>query len=247
MRELLAAGAAAVAVGLALYVRGRRAGLHKLTYFGIYGKGPAPALALAHSGLEYQISFPDAWSEMKPKTPWGHLPVLEMPSGLMIGHEMSILNFIGMTSAKMGGRTDVEFVISQQLMCQAEDIYQKLTKMQNTIMETDKVTKDELDALWASADTSGHNKNNGIPAYLSFVEKLPSAEDGRFTTSGVSVGECKLFAVLHTMVSIRDDVLAPFPKLSAFYARFGALEPTKSMLAGTLPGMPGPFKPYFIA
>lgn len=99
-------------------------------------------------------------------------------------------------------------------MCQAEDIYQKLAAVQNTIMAKDKAPKETLDKIWASTDTTMHNKENGVPAYLSFIEKLGRA-DGTFTASGCSVGECKLFAVLHVLTSIKPDVLSPFPKVSA--------------------------------
>ena len=38
---------------------------------------------------------------------------------------------------------------------------------------------------------------------------------------GVTVGECKLWAVLHTLKLIKPAVLDGFPKLAAFYARVG--------------------------
>lgn len=91
MSNLYVAAGVAAAAGL-LYLRSRLpSGLHKFYYFGIFGKGPAPALALAHSGLEFEVIFPDDWQAMKPTTPWGHLPVLEVPNGDKIGHEFAIL------------------------------------------------------------------------------------------------------------------------------------------------------------
>ena len=118
-----------------------------------------------------------------------------------------------------------------------------MVKVQPTIMAKEKVPADELAAVWSSSDTTKHNKDNGIPAYLSFIEKLPS-DGGKFTSSGCTVGECKLFAVLHILVSIQPSVLASFPGVQAFYTRFAALEPTKGVLAGTL-NMPGPWVNYF--
>ena len=132
-------------------------------------------------------------------------------------------------------------------MCQAEDIYQKLVKVQPTIMRKDKATAEELAAVWEGTETAKHNAGYGIPAYLGFLETYLATRktEAAFTASGVSVGESKLFATLHILVSIRPAVLAPFPGLAAFYARFKGLEPTKGVLDGTL-HMPGPFKQYFI-
>ena len=99
----------------------------KLTYFPVFAKGPGPALALAHSGLDFEIANPEDWASMKPTTPWGHLPLLEVGT-LVIGHELAILSVIGRQSCKMGGAGSAEFAVSQQLMSQAEDIYQKIQK-----------------------------------------------------------------------------------------------------------------------
>lgn len=219
--------------------------VYKFTYFGLFAKGPAPALALALSGVDYEISFPADWKSMKPTTNWGHLPVLEM-CGKQVGHEIAILNVIGQSSLKMGGLTPADFSVSQQLLQQAEDIYQKLVKGQNTLYAKDKSSAEESAELWGSADATKHSGTTGIPVPLGFLEAF-CAHDDKFTDSGVTVGECKLWAVLHTLKMIKPAVLDGFPKLAAFYARVAALEPTTQLLEGKLKGMSGPFKQYFVA
>ena len=86
---------------------------HVLTYFGIFGKGPSIALALAHSDLAWRVEFPADWAGMKPSAPWGHLPLLDVPGGARIGHEFAILNYI----AKVGGgeASDDDYAASQQV------------------------------------------------------------------------------------------------------------------------------------
>ena len=79
--------------------------------------------------LRQQSGSPERHSQFLQtrRTPWGHLPLLEVGT-LVIGHELAILSFIGRQSCKMGGAGSAEFAVSQQLMSQAEDIYQKIQK-----------------------------------------------------------------------------------------------------------------------
>jgi hypothetical protein len=88
-----------------------------LTYFGINGKGTSIALALAHSGLKFKVTFPDDWATLKPTTNWGHLPLLNVPDGTMIGHEFAILNYIGHVVPAMAGATNADVAASQQVSC----------------------------------------------------------------------------------------------------------------------------------
>eukprot|EP00438_Fugacium_kawagutii_P013743 Skav210281 [mRNA] locus=scaffold2977:278301:281350:- [translate_table: standard] len=146
----------------------------KFTYFPLFAKGPACALALEHSGIEWEGAFPADWKTEKQLTPFLHLPMLETEDAganlgdstlasfctyrfykqlNRIGHELAILNYIGFKSQKMGGAGAQEFAISQQLMCQAEDIYQKLVKL-----KTGMITGEEADAFWSAADGETHNR-----------------------------------------------------------------------------------------
>jgi hypothetical protein len=222
-----------------------------LTYFSLFGKGPSIALALAHSPLKWKLIFPEDWSSLKPSTSWGFLPVLEAPGDVQVGHEAAILNYIGHVVPSMGGSSSADFATSQQLLFQAEDIYQKLVRVQNTIMAKDKVADAELQAFWSDADGAKHNAKYGVLVYLSSVErflaKCGGTASGKFTVHGLTVGECKLFVVLHILKTIKDDVLGGSPGLTAFYSRIAALDKTKGFIEGTLEEMPGPFKQYFVA
>eukprot|EP00435_Cladocopium_sp_Y103_P007528 s3067_g2.t1 len=200
----------------------------KFTYFPLFAKGPACAFALEHSGIEWQGAFPDDWKSLKATTPFLHLPILETEDAGTIGHELAILNYIGQKSQKMGGAGAKEFAISQQLMCQAEDIYQKLVKLKAGI-----ITGADADAFWNDVDEQSHNRNFGVKVYLQLLEafyKSCGVEGGKFTTSGVTVGECKLFATFHILILIKEDILKDYPGLSSFYTRFASEAATQSIL-----------------
>mmetsp|Transcript_50280 Transcript_50280/g.101166 ORF Transcript_50280/g.101166 Transcript_50280/m.101166 type:complete len:223 (-) Transcript_50280:70-738(-) len=214
----------------------------KLTYFKLWAKGPSIALALEHSGMDWEGAFPEDWKTMKATTPFLELPVLEVPELGTIGHELAILNYIGHSSPKMAGADSKEFVVSQQLLNQAEDIYQKLSKLKAGL-----ITGEEAQAVWTDETETTHNRNFGVRVFLKLLEAFYTkcaVGGGKFTSSGTTVGECKLFASLHAVKLIKDDILAGFPGLSAFYERFAAEAPTQAILQGT-GKMPGQFDQYF--
>jgi glutathione S-transferase len=69
----------------------------KLTYFGLAGRGDPIRLALAHAGVDFtdnRIGFPD-WGPIKPTTPFGQLPILELDDGTVISQMKAILRLIG--------------------------------------------------------------------------------------------------------------------------------------------------------
>jgi len=69
----------------------------KLIYFGIPGRGEAVRPALAIGGVDFEdarVPF-QAWGKVKPTTPWGTVPVLELADGSQLAQARSILRFVG--------------------------------------------------------------------------------------------------------------------------------------------------------
>jgi len=100
----------------------------KLLYFPLWAKGPGPALALQHANMPFKHIIPEDWPTYKQETSFSKLPILESNNGLSISHEGAILNYIGQQQPAMHGKSESDFAISQQLICESEDIYGKLTK-----------------------------------------------------------------------------------------------------------------------
>lgn len=230
----------------------------KYNYFPLWAKGPAVAFALNFSGLDWEGVFIapgstmenllELWGELKPSTPWGHLPTLDIPNVGQIGHELTILAYIAKRVPSMGGANDVEFCISNQLMQQSEDIYQKLATLQPTVLDKNKDENDVAE-FWADADDTKHNRKQGLAVFLGHLERFHAEcgnSEGRFTASGVTVGECKLFTTLHALKMISDKVLDHFPALLNFYFRF-AEEPKARQIMEDGGNMPGVFAQYFVA
>jgi glutathione S-transferase len=74
----------------------------KLTYFDIEGAAEPTRLALALAGQEYEdvrVKFPD-WKELKPKTPYGQLPIVTIDDGPMRTQSGAMLRWVGATLSK---------------------------------------------------------------------------------------------------------------------------------------------------
>ena len=69
----------------------------KLSYFPIPGRGESVRLALHLSGVDWidnRVPGKD-WGQLKPSTPWGKMPVLELADGSNLSQQRSLLRFIG--------------------------------------------------------------------------------------------------------------------------------------------------------
>jgi len=202
--------------------------------------GPEVAFALELSGLDWIGEFPGNWPEMKGKLSWRCLPIIEMPDGEQIGHSTGILNYIGRKAPAMAGESDKDFAASQQVLACCADVSVALGKAMTGSME-------EYEEAFASTVKDTHNKNFGISVYFQLLEEFYvkcGGKGGQFTETGTTVGECRLFALLHSTKGVKPGILDNFPNLAAFYTTFGSIRSIKVIL-GTGGRMGGSFKPYF--
>lgn len=230
-----------------------------LNYFPVFAKGPAIAIALDIAGLDWEgvfikpggtmeTLFAD-WADFKPTTSFGELPLLTTPDLGDIAHELAILNYIGRKTS-LGGANDKEFCISGQLMQMAEDIFQKLMRVQPSFMDAkaDIVAAGTTADFWDNTKLTEHNLVQGCAAYLAYLEGFHAtcgAGSGRYTTSGTTVGEIKLFATLHMLVMLKPDCLDACSAVKKFYETVLALPAAKAVLENGSK-FPGPFLQFFV-
>merc|ERR1712013_980393 len=98
-------------------------------------------------------------------------------------------------------------------------------------------TKDpsEFMKFWEGADRNTHCAKQGLRVYLNQLEAFYikcGRGDGKFTSSGITVGECKLFATLKCLTMVDANVLMGCPCLSTFMGRFGALSQVRAVVEG---------------
>lgn len=66
-----------------------------LTYFPIPGRGEPVRIALTMGGIDFSEGKVENWPALKPTTPWGGLPTLQLADGTMLSQGRAILRFVG--------------------------------------------------------------------------------------------------------------------------------------------------------
>lgn len=96
----------------------------KLTYFDApISRGEECRLALFLAGVDFEdVRIKrETWSEMKPTTPFGSLPLLEIPGKPVLGQSIAILGLIGRRHGLLP-KDDVEAARHEAMMCHVEDL-----------------------------------------------------------------------------------------------------------------------------
>eukprot|EP00854_Cymbomonas_tetramitiformis_P008079 gene8079-9597_t len=124
-----------------------------------------------------------------------------------MGQSMAIANVLARQAPALAGETDKDYVMSQMLLAEAEDIYGLLVKLCPTIM---KDKRDGVTQLWSE----------DVPAHLAKLEALLEGPGPRFafTFTGLTVGELYLWGVLYQMTLVKPEVLSNTPKINAWYS-----------------------------
>merc|ERR1711913_29669 len=85
----------------------------KITYFNLRGRAEPSRLLLAYGGIKYEdcrvtpaFQDPTEWQALKPKTPYGSLPLLEW-DGTCIAQSMAVARFIA-REVGLAGRCNME-------------------------------------------------------------------------------------------------------------------------------------------
>lgn len=183
----------------------------KLTYFDApVSRGEECRLALHLAGVAFddnRISR-EAWIAMKPSSPFGSLPILELPGKPPLAQSNAILGFIG-RSHGLHPQDLFEAARHEAVMCHVEDLRAQVSP---TIRISDAAEKQKArEALVASY----------LPSWGERAEK--QIGDGPFFAGGkLHVVDLKLFMAVRWFAGGNVDhipatVFAGFPKLTRVY------------------------------
>jgi hypothetical protein len=229
----------------------------QLLYWPLFAKGVAPALALEFGKFDWEMGAAPGskgtgdiwaeWLEMKPDTTWAFLPNLKLSKDVSVGSELAILQFLAKKRRNLAGFSPEEWLVSQELLHQSEELYAKISANVPTAMAKDK-SPEAYAKFMSGDDKNTHSSAQGLLVYLQQFEDFYTkrgGKDGKFTRSGTTIGELKLWATLQCILKVKSDVLDSFQNLSAFNKKLSETPQGKGVLEGTLKNMSGPFPQYF--
>lgn len=180
----------------------------KLTYFDApVSRGEECRLALHVAGVDFEdVRIPFAeWPALKPKTPFGSLPLLDLPGRPTLAQSNAILVYLG-RSYGLHPTDDFEAARHEAILQHAEDLRIK-------IAATFPLPEDEKrKARTALVETM-------LPVWAASAEKQLSQDGPFFAGSAIHVADIKLFVVTGWVRGGKLDHIpagsfADYPKLN---------------------------------
>jgi len=191
---------------------------YKLTYFN-RGRGePIRVIfALANVPFEDNIIQGVNWGAIKPTTPWGQVPVLEV-DGVKISQTPSISRFLG-RRFNLAGANELEATRCDELVDALLDVYN--VWMTAYFGEKDPIKKAELQK---------NLNENLLPKYLTKMEQIQTENGGNFL-----VGKSATWAdawITNTFDRMEGTIgaglLDKYPNLKKYKAAFFAIPSVKA-------------------
>jgi glutathione S-transferase len=180
---------------------------YKYTYFNVRGRGETVRLCLAAGGIKFEDNRIEGkdWPALKPSTPWGSLPVLEV-DGKPIGQSMTIARYVA-REAGLVGKNSFEQAQVDSVVDQVTDLREKGVPL-NFKPDAEKAA-----AFKEFAETT-------LPAILPSLEKFAAAnkeKPGLFVGSKMTLADIHFYAIIELIYAKIPDVLKPYPSLSKIY------------------------------
>ena len=174
----------------------------KLTYFNLRARAETARLLLAYGGIQYEdyrvratFEEPGDWTEMKPTTPYGGLPLLEW-DGVCIAQSMAIARFLA-REVGLAGRNSLEAAQVDEIVDAVNDIFQA-----------------GLTALFSGEEAQMQKyEKETLPAGLAQLEKILESRGGQFFVGNAfSWADLRLFDFVFTLP--QPNCVSRFPRIS---------------------------------
>lgn len=173
----------------------------KLTYFNLKALGEPSRLLLSAANVEFEdvrVDFKD-WPALKPKTPWGKLPVLE-DGDLILSQSLAILKYLAL---KFGFAGDVENAKLDEYVGAMNDFRQELTAFGT---EKDEVKK---------AEKGKKLKEETQPFYLSKFNEILEKNGKYLVGSKLSYADIYVAHFIQNTLTVEPQLLESYPALKS--------------------------------
>ena len=178
------------------------ASTYKLTYFNFRGRAEPLRFILAQAGIAYEDKRVEGeeWSKVKPATPTGHLPTLEVEGKVLFG-SLPIARFLAERFG-LAGANDLE---NAQLGGYMDLLIDFLQKIYPWRYETDETKKA---AIW---DTI---RNEHIPHYWGLISKWiesNSSDDGWIFGNNPTYIDFYIYCYTELITAVDSEAFKEFP------------------------------------
>eukprot|EP00922_Rhytidocystis_sp_ex-Travisia-forbesii_P007273 GHVS01010582.1.p1 GENE.GHVS01010582.1~~GHVS01010582.1.p1 ORF type:complete len:227 (+),score=34.76 GHVS01010582.1:150-830(+) len=173
--------------------------LHRLTYFNVKNVAEPIRLTFFIGGIDFEdirLSW-DEWSALKPKAPFGQLPVLQLPnSDEMISQSIGILVYAGMKTG-LYPTDPMKAMKCSEVICVLDEIKGYVGK---SVHEKTPEIKKAMRVKLATET---------LPFYLGSINKLAkkNGSNGHFVGNELTVADLNAYVLLSWINSgILDDI-----------------------------------------
>ncbi|GFR53153.1 hypothetical protein Agub_g15873 [Astrephomene gubernaculifera] len=211
----------------------------KLYYFELPGRAEVARLCLTIGNIPFEEVIIDGnnWPEYKPKTPFGQVPVLELPDGKMIAQSGAIERYV----AKLAGlypQDPLQAALADQAVFHMADIWEPFAATFRLPSPEEKVrARQEL--------LAGKAKEK-----LTQLARLVETSGGEFIAGGdqLSYGDVAVFVWLSNMVcglldGVPPTLLDDYPALKSFRNKIASIPEIKAYYEKRGQGARAAFKP----
>ncbi|XP_066304190.1 hematopoietic prostaglandin D synthase-like isoform X1 [Branchiostoma lanceolatum] len=179
---------------------------YKLTYFNVRARAEPTRLLFAAAGVEYEDVrvLREEWPALKPNTPMGFLPILEV-DGVTLSQSMSIARFVARETG-MDGKTKLERAQADAFVDEIEGLVPKLAVL--LVFTTDEKEKEE----------KAKEVDQLIAEKFGKCEKL-SGSDGHLVGNSLLWCDLVLYNIAYNIEEVyKPGTLQNYPKLAKVYA-----------------------------
>ena len=187
---------------------------YKLTYFNARGGAEVVRFIFVQAGVAYEDRRVEGeeWAKLKPTTPTGQLPMLEVEGKILTGSR-TIARFVG-ERLGLAGANDLE---NAQLDAMIDYLFDFLQKMYPWFYEKDEAKKA---TLWSTI------RDEHIPKYWQIINKW--IEDNQADGSWIfgnrpTYVDFSIYLAVDVVKSIDSEVLSQFPAVLRNYAAVESL------------------------
>jgi len=165
---------------------------YKLTYFNGKGRGEIARLCFAAAGQKYEdkrVEFPD-WPALKPKTPQGSMPLLEVDGKFTMCQSLSIARFLA-REFNLYGKGNREAGLVEQILDTCLDVF--------TPFVTIAFMQDEKEKAEKMKDFAEEK----LPKLLGYIEDLikQTGSGGYSVGKALTVADLMIFNILDGAVA----------------------------------------------